>query len=410
MQNLKARYSGAQKTQALMQRTFEKSVSSAEAAMSGIMGALSNTMGLYDYSTLTSSGKIYLFGNKDTLASSDIRWRFSAGNFAVSNDYGQHWVSAFSADGRAVLQEVYAVKVDAENIETGTLTVGGNTKGVGAIYVKDANGVTLGIIDDKGIYYGKLGINDTTHTGFFLSKDGFIVGDATTDRYVLISNDGTVHIHDGYQASQQTVVVDPSFIVEGDDGTGTVRKSYITPTEIVVGESQSDTPFQVDSNGNLVVTGNMTNQYGMLIASGSSNANDLIETMGVEEHGTGVVTEPYLNVQTKSGSYGIDFNGSDIKLKKDIHDSTVNALDAINRIEHRAFSWKRSGKEVANGYIAQELEEVIPGSTYDVDQGDGSAIKQIRLLGVVPYLSKAIQELSAKVDALEARLEELEGR
>ena len=411
MQNLKARYSGAQKTQALMQRTFEKSVSSAEAAMSGIMGALSNTMGLYDYSTIASSGKIYLFGNNSTLETSNIRWRFSAGSFAVSKDYGQHWVSAFSSDGRAVLQEVYAVKVNADFIETGTLTVGGSDKGVGTVYIKDENDVTLGIIDDRGVYYGKLGINDTTNTGFFLSKDGLIIGDGTSGRYIRITPDGTTYIHDSYAGETETP--DPSFIVEGADSSGFTRRSYITPTEIVIGErvGGSSFPFMADSQGNVVATGNFTNQYGKLIATDSSNTNDLILTMGVEERGSGVVTTPYLNVSVKNGmTYGVDFNGSDIKLKKDIHDSTVNALDAINRIEHRAFTWKHSGLGVKNGYIAQELEEVIPGSTYDVDQGDGSAIKQIRLLGVVPYLSKAIQELSAKVDALEARLEELEGR
>lgn len=404
MQNLKARYSGAQKTQALMQRTFEKSVSSAEAAMSGIMGALSNTMGLYDYSTLTSSGKIYLFGNNSTLETSDIRWRFAAGSFSVSNDYGQHWVSAFSADGRAVLQEVYAVKVNADFIETGTLTVGGSDKGVGTVYIKDENDVTLGIIDDRGIYYGKLGINDTTNTGFFLSKDGLIIGDGTTKRYIRITPDGTTYIHDSYGGETETP--DPSFIIEGVDGDGYTRKSSMSSTEIIIGETTGEIPFRADSEGNLVVTGNMTNKFGTVV---SSQGADTIYYINIAESGS-AVQNAYMNVRALSGFWGVTIWASDESLKKDIVDSPVDALDAVNKIRHRSFRWKRNNRRVDNGYVAQELERAVPGSTFEVPQEDGTTIRQISEPTIIPYLSKAIQELSEKVDALEARLKELEGR
>lgn len=406
MQNLKARYSGAQKTQALVQRIFGKSVSSAEAAMSGIMGALSNTMGLYDYSTISSSGTIYLFGNKNTLATSDIQWRFSAGSFSVSNDYGQHWVSAFSADGRAVLQEVYAVKVNADFIETGTLTVGGSDKGVGTIYIKDENDVTLGIIDDLGIYYGKLGITDNTNTGFFLSKDGLIIGDGDTDRYVKITPDGTTYIHDGSQApGQEVIVVDPSFIVEGDDGTGTTRQSYITPSEIAIGQSQGNTYMSM-SDGDLVLSGTISNSIGPVVATAGE---DQISYIRLVDSG-GTVSNVYMQVRSVSGFWGVTVWASDEKLKDDIRDSTVNALDALKKIKHRSFKWKRDGQQVDNGYVAQEIEQVIPGSTLTIPQDDGTVMKQIYEPGLIPYLSKAIQELSDKVDALEARVKELEGK
>jgi hypothetical protein len=151
-QNLKGRYTGAQKTQAMLNRIFDRSVSSSEQAMSGIMGALATTMGLNYFPDIAEDGStIYRFGNGPSIEQSDIQWRFSAGAVMVSSDGGQHWNGAFSSEGIAVLQEVYAVKVNADNIETGTLTLGGNNNASGTMRVLNANGTEIGKWDKDGI-------------------------------------------------------------------------------------------------------------------------------------------------------------------------------------------------------------------------------------------------------------------
>ena len=128
MQNLRARYGEAQKTRALAQRIFNQSMTDAEAAMEMILTAYATTMGMYRYSVSDGhGGYYYVFGNKNTLASSNIRWRFAAGALMASTDYGAHWNAAISADGIAVFQEIYAIKISANNILTGTLTIGGTT-------------------------------------------------------------------------------------------------------------------------------------------------------------------------------------------------------------------------------------------------------------------------------------------
>ena len=122
-QNLRARYSESQKTRALAQRTFERSVIDADAMMQMIVSAYATTMGLYQYTQSDGQGgTIYIYGNKNTLASSDIRWKFSAGALMVSSDYGAHWNAAISSEGIAVFQEVYAIKINADNIVAGTIT------------------------------------------------------------------------------------------------------------------------------------------------------------------------------------------------------------------------------------------------------------------------------------------------
>jgi hypothetical protein len=154
MQNLKARYSEAQKTRALAQRTFEKTITDAEAAMSTIMTALATTMGLYQYTESDGQGgTIYVYGNKNTLASSNIRWKFSAGAMMVSSDYGRTWNAAISADGIAVLQEIYAVKVNADNIVAGTIrgrSISGSSIDGGTITGTNINGGTITGANVKG--------------------------------------------------------------------------------------------------------------------------------------------------------------------------------------------------------------------------------------------------------------------
>ena len=141
MQNLKSRYSGAQKTRAMIQRSVEKTASDAENAMSGIIGALATTMGLYKFEeTAPDGGTIYKFGDAQTLAQSTKIWRFSAGALTVSNDGGTTWSGALTADGIAVLQELYAVKVNADLIEAGAFTTK-DSLGNETFYADTATGV-----------------------------------------------------------------------------------------------------------------------------------------------------------------------------------------------------------------------------------------------------------------------------
>lgn len=98
-------------------------------------------------------------------------------------------------------------------------------------------------------------------------------------------------------------------------------------------------------------------------------------------------------------------SASDVRLKKHIKDTDVNGLDAVNRMQLRQFDWRRDGKHQSIGFIADELEEIDPdlslGGGYDEDGNMDE--KQVNVYQVVAYLTKAVQELSAKVKALEEK-------
>lgn len=108
----------------------------------------------------------------------------------------------------------------------------------------------------------------------------------------------------------------------------------------------------------------------------------------------------YLEVSGNAGVYGVTMWSSDKSLKKDIKDSGITALSAIKSIRHRQFVWKENNIKQQLGYIAQELETAIPNSTICINQPDGSNLRQIDETVILPYVTKAIQQLSAQVDDL----------
>ena len=121
-----------------------------------------------------------------------------------------------------------------------------------------------------------------------------------------------------------------------------------------------------------------------------------------------------------------DFNDtSDIGLKENI--KTIDSgLSVVNKLNPVTFDWKNKKKGSNSGFIAQEVEKLLPddvegkdfntdypsGRIGDVieneDKGFNNLGKSINMGGIVAHLTKAIQELSAQNDALTARIEALE--
>ena len=86
---------------------------------------------------------------------------------------------------------------------------------------------------------------------------------------------------------------------------------------------------------------------------------------------------------------------SDYRLKKNIVDTTVSATELLNQIETKSFDWIDSEEHVDVGLIAQQLERVLPNLV--TAHGD-TGLKGIDYIKLIPYLIKAIQELSAIVN------------
>ena len=102
---------------------------------------------------------------------------------------------------------------------------------------------------------------------------------------------------------------------------------------------------------------------------------------------------------------------SDIRLKENVEDSTVDALSVINAIKIRQFDWKdKSRGHWDCGMIVDEMERDIDPNFCigGEDDGKGSvSYKSVDTFFLQGYEVKAIQELSQKVRELEDEIRKL---
>jgi hypothetical protein len=200
----------------------------------------------------------------------------------------------------------------------------------------------------------------------------------------------------------------------GSAGTATVGLSGFAGIPFYTNGAER---MRLDSNGRLYI--NTTAAVGALPAYetivGNANSISLITLQDTgTTYGSGTQYITFANSSaTVAGSVQHNAAGtvnfatsSDFRLKENIVDSS-DALSVVDAIKVRAFDWKEDNGHVDFGFIAQELQQhypdaVCPGDN-DAELTDPKGTWQVDYGKLTPLLLKAIQELSAKVAALEAR-------
>ena len=231
------------------------------------------------------------------------------------------------------------------------------------------------------------------------------------------------------------------------DNTGVTLTQFvnIAPTSGTIGNGNvSISGSSVSSNGNVSGTNGIFSGYVSGDEFRGNNTNVDIHrnstNNGIKISGSG--SGAYLYGYSFSGGQQTiysPFSGvSDERLKENVADLTLG-LDEINELRPVTFDWKASDiDDIPNeryGFIAQEVEEVIPSMVStapakrieisenedgeivetEVDNfitlDDGTEISTVKEIDEKPLmymLVKAVQELSSKVDDLTARIEVLE--
>ncbi len=105
--------------------------------------------------------------------------------------------------------------------------------------------------------------------------------------------------------------------------------------------------------------------------------------------------------------------GSDIRLKKDVR-HIENELETILALEPKFWRFKSDSSEdrrtLRSGFIAQEVEKVLPELVSENTWIDGSKKKFLNISGMIPYIVGAIKELWAEVRENRTRIETLEAQ
>lgn len=109
--------------------------------------------------------------------------------------------------------------------------------------------------------------------------------------------------------------------------------------------------------------------------------------------------------------YGANIS-SDKRLKENIAESDINAIEIIKKIGVKSFDWKNNKKHINAGYIAQEMEEIDENFVLKkpVTNKDGQVIDYkyyMNELPIVATLTKAIQEQQEIIESLQKQIKEL---
>lgn len=101
---------------------------------------------------------------------------------------------------------------------------------------------------------------------------------------------------------------------------------------------------------------------------------------------------------------------SDQRLKTNIKPTKINALDTLNDIEIVEFNWKKDGKFEKIGAIAQQVQSIDKDLVVrDMDDKQTyNDYLRINYYDTIPYLIKAVQELSTENKELKQRIIKLE--
>lgn len=100
---------------------------------------------------------------------------------------------------------------------------------------------------------------------------------------------------------------------------------------------------------------------------------------------------------------------SDKRLKTNVKPTNVKAVDLLNKIEIVEFNWKKDNKFEKIGAIAQQVQSVEASLVvHDMDDKQTyNDYLRINYYDTIPYLIKAVQELSQQNNELKNKLEEL---
>jgi hypothetical protein len=179
--------------------------------------------------------------------------------------------------------------------------------------------------------------------------------------------------------------------------------------------------LNIDTSGNLLVgtTSTSTVNGGIVFIPSSSGTVGYGRVGHASGAGSGtgyfdfLYNNSIIGSITQNGTTAVAYNtSSDYRLKENVAPMTTG-LATIDALKPVTYDWI-SDKSVGEGFIAHELAEVIPlavtGEKDAVDDDGKPRHQGVDYSKIVVHLVAAIQELSAKNDALEARLAALEAK
>ena len=166
------------------------------------------------------------------------------------------------------------------------------------------------------------------------------------------------------------------------------------------------------ASGMTIASGASSNGCIFFSDSGDNNIGYIEYKHGTDNMTIGVNAANAINIDDSQVAAG-DFNDtSDVGLKENIQ-TISTAIDMVKQLRPVTFDWKKENKGSASGFIAQEVELLLPndvkGDAYNELDPDKNIGKALNATGVLAHVTKALQEAITKIETLEAKVTVLEG-
>lgn len=327
----------------------------------------------------------------------------------------------------------------------GILTLGGQNNGNGLLILLDDEGSEIGRMSSGGTSFR----NSDNNIVIRINKSGMFFYDSTGQkRKVLTDSSGITMYTDYTDAKNWKAIKIGKYGIYAAEKSGGVEDLWM----------EGDTSHQWDGyilrflngavrlNANAVYTDgcsmgkNMTTSgtltwydYEQQSLDNPTAKRQPVASLGADTNKVAYLATQYTTTQSPTtansyyrlavrGQWGnrgysthyiyTDLITSDIRLKKNIKNSKIKALEAVELMQVRQFDWKkeRGGWHQDIGFVADELEKIDPnlalGGGYD-ENGEMD-VKQINTPYLLNYAIKAIQELSATVKEQGCKIKELE--
>lgn len=329
----------------------------------------------------------------------------------------------------------------------GILTLGGQNNGNGLLILLDDEGSEIGRMSSGGMSFR----NSDNNIVIRINKSGMFFYDSTGQkRKVLIDSSGITMYTDSTDTNNWKAIKIGKYGIYAAEKSGGVEDLWM----------EGDTSHQWDGyilrflNGavrlnanavytdgcsmgkNLTTSGTLTwYDYEQQSLDNPTAKRQPVASLGADTNKVAYLATQYTTTQSPTtansyyrlavrGQWGnsgysthyiyTDLITSDIRLKKNIKNSKIKALEAVELMQVRQFDWKkeRGGWHQDIGFVADELEKIDPnlalGGGYD-ENGEMD-VKQINTPYLLNYAIKAIQELSVTVKEQSCKIRELEGK
>jgi hypothetical protein len=317
------------------------------------------------YLTLVSAGQVYL--RKDD-ADTDFQKKPTTGTFITDIQAGQIYLSQTNA------ASTYVTQVNAGNLYISKGGAAGDINGNSTTI--DGGKITTNSINVNRLVAGTL-------TGFRVQTS------STGPRIVLSESSRSISFWHGTN--------EESGRIQSNEGAGTLLITGPGSAQLSIGSTTTSFVGTI-STGSNVTAGQRVGQNNWTLTG--------TRLGGVSYNDSGQLVP----------------SASDARLKTNI-ESIDSGLDKVNQLNPVTFNWNTDSDNPAKvpGLIAQEVAEVFSEQEFQIvrslinpnDEPESEfandPMKAVEYESITPYLIKAIQELSAKNDALEARLAALEG-